>query len=55
MASAMPGFPWQKPLPSLNVLLTSHAWEGDHNSFSRRATGFVDHTLARGSEIIRVA
>jgi xylulose-5-phosphate/fructose-6-phosphate phosphoketolase len=47
-------FPWRKPLASLNVLLTSHAWRNDHNGFSHQATGFVDNALARRSETIRV-
>jgi xylulose-5-phosphate/fructose-6-phosphate phosphoketolase len=47
-------YPWRKPLASLNVLLTSHAWRNDHNGFSHQATGFVDNALARRSETIRV-
>jgi xylulose-5-phosphate/fructose-6-phosphate phosphoketolase len=47
-------FPWRKPLASLNVLLTSHAWRNDHNGFSHQATGFVDNALARRSETVRV-
>jgi xylulose-5-phosphate/fructose-6-phosphate phosphoketolase len=47
-------FPWRKPVASLNVLLTSHAWRNDHNGFSHQATGFVDNALARRSETIRV-
>jgi xylulose-5-phosphate/fructose-6-phosphate phosphoketolase len=47
-------FPWRRPLASLNVLLTSHAWRNDHNGFSHQATGYVDNALARRSETIRV-
>jgi xylulose-5-phosphate/fructose-6-phosphate phosphoketolase len=47
-------FPWRRPLASLNVLLTSHAWRNDHNGFSHQATGYVDNALARRSEVIRV-
>ncbi len=47
-------FPWRKPLASLNVFLTSHAWRNDHNGFSHQAPGFVDNALARRSEVIRV-
>ncbi len=46
-------FPWRKPLASLNVFLTSHAWRQDHNGFSHQATGFVDNALARRSDTIR--
>ncbi len=46
--------PWRRPIASLNVFLTSHAWRNDHNGFSHQATGFVDNALARRSETIRV-
>jgi xylulose-5-phosphate/fructose-6-phosphate phosphoketolase len=45
--------PWRKPLASLNVFLTSHAWRNDHNGFSHQAPGFVDNALARRSTVIR--
>lgn len=47
-------FPWRKPIASLNVFLTSHAWRNDHNGFSHQAPGFVDNALARRSEVIRI-
>jgi len=47
-------YPWRKPVASLNVFLTSHAWRNDHNGFSHQAPGFVDNALARRSEVIRV-
>jgi xylulose-5-phosphate/fructose-6-phosphate phosphoketolase len=47
-------YPWRKPIASLNVFLTSHAWRNDHNGFSHQAPGFVDNALARRSEVIRV-
>ncbi len=47
-------YPWRRPLASLNVLLTSHAWRNDHNGFSHQAPGFVDNALQRRSEVVRV-
>jgi len=47
-------YPWRRPLASLNVLLTSHAWRNDHNGFSHQAPGFVDNLLQRRSEVVRV-
>lgn len=47
-------FPWRRPLASLNVLLTSHAWRNDHNGFSHQSTGFVDNVLQRRSDVVRV-
>ena len=46
-------YPWRRPLASLNVLLTSHAWRNDHNGFSHQAPGFVDNALQRRSDVIR--
>ncbi len=47
-------YPWRRPLASLNVLITSHAWRNDHNGFSHQAPGFVDNALQRRSEVVRV-
>lgn len=47
-------FSWRRPIASLNVFLTSHAWRNDHNGFSHQSTGFVDNALARRSETVRV-
>ena len=47
-------FPWRRPLASLNIFLSSHAWRNDHNGFSHQAPGFVDNALARRSEVIRI-
>jgi len=47
-------YSWRRPLASLNVFLTSHAWRNDHNGFSHQAPGFVENALARRSETIRV-
>ncbi|MFZ0637289.1 MAG: phosphoketolase family protein [Candidatus Acidiferrales bacterium] len=47
-------YPWRRPLASLNVFLTSHAWRNDHNGFSHQAPGFVDNALQRRGEVIRV-
>ncbi len=47
-------FPWRRPIASLNVLLSSHAWRNDHNGFSHQSTGFVDNVLQRRSDVVRV-
>jgi xylulose-5-phosphate/fructose-6-phosphate phosphoketolase len=47
-------YPWRRPLASMNVLLTSHAWRNDHNGFSHQAPGFVDNVMQRRSEVVRV-
>ncbi len=47
-------YPWRRPIASLNVLITGHAWRNDHNGFSHQAPGFVDNVLQRRSEVVRV-
>ena len=47
-------FAWRRPLASLNILLTSHAWRNDHNGFSHQSTGFVDNVLQRRADVVRV-
>ncbi|GAA5198142.1 phosphoketolase family protein [Rugosimonospora acidiphila] len=46
--------PWRKPIPSLNYLLTSHAWRQDHNGFSHQDPGFIDHLVNKKAEVVRV-
>jgi xylulose-5-phosphate/fructose-6-phosphate phosphoketolase len=46
--------PWRRPVPSLNILLTSHVWRQDHNGASHQDPGFVDHVLNKRPEIVRV-
>ncbi len=45
--------PWRRPIPSLNVFLTSHAWRQDHNGYSHQSPGFVDNALVQKSQIVR--
>ncbi len=39
--------PWRKPIPSLNVLLTSTCWRNDHNGFSHQGPGLIDVVLSQ--------
>jgi xylulose-5-phosphate/fructose-6-phosphate phosphoketolase len=45
--------PWRVPVPSLNIVLSSHVWRQDHNGFSHQAPGFIDSLLTNKSEITR--
>lgn len=47
-------FAWRRPLASLNILISSHAWRNDHNGFSHQSTGFVDNVLQRRADVVRV-
>ena len=46
--------PWQRPIASLNYLLSSHVWRQDHNGFSHQDPGFIDHVVNKKAEVIRV-
>lgn len=46
--------PWRAPIPSINILLSSHVWRQDHNGFSHQDPGFIDHVINKKAEIVRV-
>jgi xylulose-5-phosphate/fructose-6-phosphate phosphoketolase len=46
--------PWRKPIPSLNVLLTSTAWRNDHNGFSHQGPGLIDVMLSKKGTVSRI-
>ncbi|HUM11116.1 MAG TPA: phosphoketolase family protein [Myxococcaceae bacterium] len=45
---------WRKPVPSLNVLLTSTCWRNDHNGFSHQGPGFIDTVLTKKPTVSRI-
>ena len=46
--------PWRKPVPSLNILLTSTCWRNDHNGFSHQGPGLIDTVLAMKGTVGRI-
>ena len=46
--------PWRKPVPSLNLLLTSTCWRNDHNGFSHQGPGLIDTVLAMKGTVGRI-
>ncbi len=46
--------PWRKPIPSLNYLLTSHAWRQDHNGYSHQGPGFIESVMQKKSTVARI-
>ncbi|MGD9740224.1 MAG: phosphoketolase [Bauldia sp.] len=46
--------PWRKPIPSLNLLLSSHVWRQDHNGISHQDPGFIDLVVNKKPEVVRV-
>src|SRR6266852_1526329 len=45
---------WRKPIPSLNILLTSTAWRNDHNGFSHQGPGLIDVVLSKKGTVSRI-
>jgi xylulose-5-phosphate/fructose-6-phosphate phosphoketolase len=45
---------WRKPIPSLNILLTSTAWRNDHNGFSHQGPGLIDVLLSKRGTVARI-
>ncbi|AZI44407.1 phosphoketolase family protein [Deinococcus psychrotolerans] len=45
---------WRRPVPSLNILLTSHVWRQDHNGNSHQDPGFIDHVMNKKAGVVRV-
>ena len=47
--------PWRKPIPSLNILLTSTCWRNDHNGFSHQGPGLIDVVLSKKGTVSRAS
>ncbi len=45
---------WRRPVPSLNILLTSTCWRNDHNGFSHQGPGLIDTVLSLSGSVVRV-
>ncbi|MDP4013769.1 MAG: phosphoketolase family protein [Candidatus Nanopelagicales bacterium] len=45
---------WRKPVPSLNILLTSTCWRNDHNGFSHQGPGLIQNVITNRGEVARV-
>ena len=45
---------WRKPISSLNILLTSHIWQQDHNGYTHQDPGFLNHMVTKKSDITRI-
>ncbi len=46
--------PWRAPIASLNLLVTSHCWQQDHNGYTHQDPGMINHILTKKSSISRV-
>ena len=46
--------PWRSDIASLNYILTSYAWQQDHNGFTHQDPGFLNHLVTKKAEIVRI-
>ena len=46
--------PWRKSISSLNIILTSHVWQQDHNGYTHQNPGFLNHIVNYKSDIVRM-
>lgn len=44
---------FRKPISSLNILLTSHVWQQDHNGYTHQDPGFLNHIMTKKASIVR--
>ena len=45
---------WRKDISSLNLVLTSHAWQQDHNGYSHQDPGLLDHLANKKGDFVRL-
>ncbi len=46
--------PWRKPISSLNLILTSHVWQQDHNGYTHQDPGFLNHIVTKKADTVRI-
>ena len=43
---------WRKKISSLNILLTSHIWQQDHNGYTHQEPGLLNHLICKKKDLI---
>ena len=46
--------PWRADVSSLNIVLSSHVWQQDHNGYSHQDPGFLNHLATKKASISRI-
>ena len=46
--------PWRMPIASLNVILSSHIWQQDHNGYTHQEPGFLNHLATKKKDMIGI-
>ena len=50
--SASKKIKWRKSISSLNIILTSHIWQQDHNGYTHQEPGFLNHLASKNKNLI---
>ena len=45
---------WRKPIASLNIILSSHIWQQDHNGYTHQEPGLLNHLATKRKESIGI-
>lgn len=45
---------WRKDISSLNIILTSHVWQQDHNGYTHQDPGFLNHIVTKKPDLVRI-
>ena len=45
---------WREPISALNIIVTSHVWQQDHNGYTHQEPGFINHVLNRKRDMVDV-
>lgn len=46
--------PWRKDISSLNMILSSYAWQQDHNGYTHQDPGFLNHIVTKKADTVRI-
>lgn len=46
--------PWRKPIASLNIILSSHIWQQDHNGYTHQEPGMLNHLATKKKDMIGI-
>ncbi len=46
--------PWRESISSLNLILTSHCWQQDHNGYTHQDPGLLNHLVTKKADIVRM-
>lgn len=45
---------WRRPISSLNLILSSHIWQQDHNGYTHQDPGFLNHMVTKKADTVRM-